>query len=203
MEEIMLERTGFLTHALLGIVLLGVPGAALAGNGSIAGKVTAEKAKYLENAVVYLDEVSGTHAPTSSAHMDQVGQVFTPFILPVVRGTTVQFLNNDNTEHNVNSPDGAAYDLGTKPKGESATHTFDTLGVYTQLCNIHPSMIAYVVVLQNPYFAITGADGTFQIADVPEGTYTIKIWHERREGDPASVTVVTGQAADVTIALHK
>ena len=85
-----------------------------------------------------------------------MGSGFIPFALPVVKGSTVTFLNNDNTGHNVYSPDHEKYNLGKWSKGQTRKRKFSRLGVYTQLCKMHPSMLAYVIVLQNPYFVVTG-----------------------------------------------
>jgi plastocyanin len=169
--------------------------------GDISGKLSAKRAKYAKNAVVYLEGASGKYsAPAKPVQMDQKNQTFIPFVLPVLVGTTVQFLNNDNTGHNVFSPDGEKYDLGNWGKGESRTYKFEKKGVYTQLCKMHPSMIAYVVVLDNPHFAVTGSDGSFVIKDVPAGEYTVKVWHERKKAAPSKVTVPA--SGDVQIELR-
>ena len=135
--------------------------------------------------------------------MDQRNQEFIPFVLPVVKGTTVEFLNNDNSGHNVFSPDGEKYDLGTWPKGEMRSYTFEKTGTYAQLCKMHASMLAFIVVLESPYFAVTSKDGAFQIDNVPPGTYTLKIWHERGDAEPASVTVRAGEMATLELEMGR
>jgi plastocyanin len=117
--------------------------------------------------------------PETSIAMDQKGKVFIPYILPVLVGTKVDFLNNDSFDHNVFSPDGEKYDLGTWGKGEVRSYQFKQPGVYTQLCSIHPEMVAYVVVLKAPYFAVADSDGKFKIVNVPVGTWKLKVWNER------------------------
>lgn len=172
--------------------------------GSISGTVTANKKFHLPNTVVYLERVPGKHgAPDEPAVMDQQKQKFLPHVLPVVRGTTVEFLNSDDMTHNVYSLDGDRYDLGTWSKGDSRTYTFAEEGVYTQLCKIHASMIAYVVVLQNPYFALTGEDGRFSINGVPAGEYRLAVWNERKRAKPIKVRVSAGKRTTVTISLGK
>ncbi len=178
-----------------------LPAAAWA-DATIEGKVTARKKKYLRNAVVYLEGIT-TPPPRRPAHMDQVNQQFTPRVLPVVRGQTVVFKNSDNTGHNVYTPDGERYDLGTWPKGQTRSYTFRRLGVYTQLCKLHPQMIAYVVVLPNRYFAVTDENGNFTIRGVPPGTYTLRVWHERRGAEPIQVQVRDGQPTRVEIPLTR
>lgn len=179
------------------IALIASPGAQA---GDISGKLTASRAKYAKNAVVYLEGAAGTFAPSAEpVAMDQKNQVFVPFVLPVLKGSTVKFLNSDNTGHNVFSPDGEEYDLGSWGKGESRDYTFKKAGAYTQLCKMHPSMIAYVVVLENPFFAVTGEDGSFEIKDVPAGEYTVKTWHERKKVAPAPVKVPESGTVEVAL----
>lgn len=168
----------------------------------ITGQVTGNR-RYLRDAVAYIENVPGRHtAPRRPVELDQRNHRFIPRVLPVVRGTVVRFLNNDNENHNVFSPDNGGYDLGNWPGGEYREHRFDRLGVYTQLCRLHPSMIGYILVLQNPYFARVQRDGSFRIAGVPPGTYTVKVWQERGEGF-ARVTVRRGQSAEVQVEMGR
>jgi plastocyanin len=131
-------------------------------------------------AVVYVDTASGTFAPPKDhAHIDQKGMTFTPYLLPILVGTTVDFQNSDKVNHNVFSPDNEGYNLGTWPKGESRSYTFKKAGVYAQLCSIHPEMEAFVIVLSNPYFAVADKDGKFTINDVPDGHYSLKVFAKK------------------------
>ncbi len=192
-----------LTQQLLGATLAAaiVAASPALAAGSISGKLTAKSAKFLKNAVVYIEKAPAGAAP-KTAQMDQKGQVFIPFVLPVVKGTTVEFLNNDDTGHNVFSPDGEKFDLGVFTKDQVRKYTLKTEGVYTLLCKMHPSMIAYIISLQNPFFAVTKDDGSFSIAEVPPGEYTLAVWHERKHADPVKVTVPASGAANVEIGLH-
>jgi plastocyanin len=168
--------------------------------GGIAGKVNAKAAKNKKNVVVFIEKAPYSGTP-KEAELDQKNQVFIPFVLPVVKGTTVKFLNSDATGHNVFSPDGEKFDLGVYNKDEVRNYTFKTEGVYTILCKMHNSMIAYVIALQNPYYAVTGEDGSFKIEGVPPGEYTIKVWSERKKADPVKVTVAEGGSATADIEL--
>lgn len=190
---------------ILAVVLGAVPSLARAqGGGSIAGEVTARSPKARVGVVIHLDNVSGSFRPPSKPEkMDQSHMTFVPHILAVQKGTTVVFHNSDAVSHNVFSPDGEKYNLGTWGKDQSTTHTFNTVGVYHQLCNVHPEMGAVILVLANPYFAVTGPDGKFQIANVPPGTYTLKTWSEKGGETSRQVTVAAGAPTNVHIDLAR
>ena len=174
----------------------------LAAGGSITGKVSATPEKYLKDTVVYVKQAPGETAPKTLS-MDQKGMEFRPHILVAAVGDTVKFLNNDGVDHNVYSPDGDAYNLGVFPKGQSRDKKFDKAGVYTQLCSIHPEMLAYVFVGQNRYAAAVEKDGSFKIEGVPPGTYTVAVWNPKLKADEASVTVEAGKAAKAEFALAR
>ena len=170
--------------------------------GEIEGSVDGNR-RYRRNAIAYLVKVPGNHAaPRRPVEMDQRNHKFVPSVLPVVQGATVRYLNNDNEAHNVFSPDGGGYDLGNWPGGEHRDHRFTRAGVYTQLCRLHPSMIGYVLVLQNPYFARVGRDGSFRIRNVPPGRYELKVWQERGEGT-GRVQVQANQTATVAVEMGR
>jgi plastocyanin len=180
----------------------------LTGAGSaITGTVKVTGAATSADVVVYVQEAPGTFPPGKPAEMDQLKMQFIPRVLPVVAGTAVKFLNSDPTPHNVFSPDNEKYNLGTWPKGQSKDYTFSkcakTPCVYTQLCRVHPEMEGYVVVLQNPYFAVTDKDGHYEIANVPPGSYTLAVWHTRTKAQPKPVTVEAGKPATVDFVLAR
>ncbi len=175
---------------------------ALAAGGTITGKVEATPPKYLEDTVVYLKEVSGTF-PKRTEKMDQKGMKFLPHVLTVTQGDTVDFLNHDNVAHNVYSPDNEGYNLGTFKQNETRSHTFDKEGAYTQLCSIHPEMLGYIFVGQNPYAAAVDAKGKFTIKDVPPGTYQLEAWNPKLKAPAKSVTVAAGQTVTENLALKR
>jgi len=172
--------------------------------GAIAGEVATRSPKQRAGIVVHLDKVAGTFRPPAKpAEMDQKGMKFVPHVLAILRGTTVRFVNSDAVRHNVFSPDGEKYNLGTWPQGESKTYAFKTAGVYRQLCNVHPEMGAAIVVLDNPYFAVTSDDGKFKIENVPPGTYTLRAWSEKLPEATRQVTVTAGGTASAHIEMGK
>jgi plastocyanin len=148
--------------------------------GDIKGKVHFKGTKSNEGVLVYIENVNGTFSPPGrKIIMDQKDLRFYPMLLPVLVGSTVTFLNNDNVMHNVFSPDKCpdSFNLGTWPKGQSKTHTFTKANCFIRiLCNVHPDMQAWIVVLQNPYFVKTDSLGGYEIKNVPEGKYKLKVW---------------------------
>lgn len=154
--------------------------------------------------VVYIDEIPGmTFTPSGRPEMDQRNKEFVPRVLPVLVGSTVNFLNNDGIKHNVMSPDNERYELGTVGGGEVLSYTFNNSGVYAQLCRVHSEMVGYIVVVKTPYFALTDPKGNFKIGDVPPGRYKLKVWGERLR--PAQlkkdfpVTVESGKGCRIEI----
>ena len=170
--------------------------------GDIEGKVSGMKGQ----SVVYVDAIAGKTfpAPKDQPVMDQKGLVFVPHIMAVQQGTTVQFLNSDTVQHNVfwtsiGSDKKAGHNLGTWPKGEKRSFTFDKAGAVPLLCNVHPEMAAYVVVSPTPYFAISDDNGNYKIKDVPDGNYTVVVWHEGAKNQSKPVAVSGNTKADFTV----
>jgi len=175
---------------------------AAAWAGDIEGKVTGMKG----HSVVYVDTIAGKTFPAPKDHpvMDQKGLVFVPHIMVVQQGTTVEFLNSDTVQHNVfwtaiGSDKKAGHNLGTWPKGEKRSFTFDKPGVVPLLCNVHPDMGAYIIVSPTPYFAETDDSGNYKIKDVADGSYTVTVWHEGAKSQSKPVNVSGGAKADFTV----
>lgn len=190
----------------IAVVVLAV---AAAQAGEIKGKVTATGMKSAKNIAVYVDAIPGKtfEAPAKHVTMDQKHLEFMPHVLVVLKGTTVDFLNSDATLHNVFWPDiggnkKLAHNLGTWPQGKSKSFTFNDLGAASLLCNVHPEMSGYLVVVPTPYFATTDANGDYVIKDVPAGKYTLKTWSE--EGKPTTQSVdVSGATTTANITVHR
>ena len=111
--------------------------------------------------------------------MDQSGQMFAPNILIARTGRPVRFTNSDPELHNINvkNSETKAQSFNVAiPTGESYSYTFEREGFYNVTCDIHPAMAAEIVVSSSPYVAVSDADGTFALSDVPEGIYNIKIY---------------------------
>lgn len=185
---------------------------AVAGTGKaneIKGKVSVQGIKSAENIAVYVDAIPEQRFPAPQEHVviDQRKMAFIPHVVVVHQGTTVDFLNSDSVGHNVYWPSISgnkklSHNLGTWPKGEKKPFQFNDLGVASLLCNVHPEMSGYVVVVPTPYFAVTDKDGNFEIKNIPAGKYTLKTWSE--DGKPTTQAVdVSGATATVELTVKK
>ena len=175
---------------------------ARAEGGTVSGTVDVQPAKYLEETVVYLKSVPGTYKPREH-EMDQKGMKFVPHILLVTQGDTVKFLNHDNVGHNVYSPDNEGYNLGTFKQNEVRTQTFAKAGLYSQLCSIHPEMLGYVFVGQNPYAAVVDKKGKYVIKNVPPGSYQLAVWNSKLKGPEKAVTVAAGKTVEENLTVKR
>ena len=180
----------------------------LALAGGITGKVAAKGVKNSGDAIIYIDKIAGKTFPAPKEHsrMDQRKLMFVPHVLPILAGTTVDFMNSDDVLHNVFSPDKCCdkFNLGSWPKGQIKSYTFKDPGcVATLLCNVHPEMEGYIVVVETPYFSVSAPDGSYDIKDVPPGKYTLKIWHQKLKGQEVSVVVPEKGNATVDFEIHK
>ena len=196
--------------AVLGAMLFaGLFLASFAWAGEVKGKVSVQGLRSAGDIAVYVDAVAGKKfdAPAQHVLIDQNKMKFVPHVTVVLQGTTADFLNSDPVGHNVYWPSISgnkklAHNLGTWPKGDKKSFQFNDLGVASLLCNVHPEMSGYVVVVATPYFAVTDKDGNFVIKDVPAGHYTFKTWSE--DGKPTAQEVeVAASGATVEITVKK
>jgi plastocyanin len=175
----------------------------------IKGKVNVQGIKSADNIAVYVDAIPDKKfdAPAEHIVIDQRKMTFVPHVAVVQQGTTVDFLNSDPVGHNVYWPSISgnkklAHNLGTWPQGQKKPFQFNDLGVASLLCNVHPEMSGYVVVVPTPYFAVTDKEGNFEIKNIPAGKYTLKTWSE--EGKPTTQAVdVSGATASVELTVKK
>jgi plastocyanin len=135
-------------------------------------------------AVVFIDGISGTFSPSQEKpKLEQKNRQFAPLALAVLKGTTVEFPNRDPEHHNVFSRSSAReFDLGRYGQDQSEEVTFDKAGIVRLRCEVHSHMHAVIVVLENPFFAVTDGEGNFTIPKVPPGKYRIYAFHEDYEG---------------------
>ncbi|MBI3939225.1 MAG: hypothetical protein HY315_00185 [Acidobacteria bacterium] len=167
------------------------PMATAKGVGTIKGILKSPYARVAEG-VVFVENVEGKlPPPRQNPVMDQKNKIFTPHLLPVLVGSTVDFPNTDDVRHSVYSRDGSAtsFNLGQYDAGIVKHVMFDKIGVTHLACNIHTEMSAYVIASQNPYFALTDRQGNFEIRNVPAGRRKLSLFHEKLEPTTVEVTV--------------
>lgn len=185
------------------VLIAVIAGFSLAADAAtISGKVSGVAGQ----SVVYVEAIAGKTFPAPAQHpvVDQKSLVFQPHVTVVQAGTTVEFLNSDSVAHNVfwTSIGGnkkLGHNLGTWPKGEKRSFKFDTPGAVPVLCNVHPEMSAYIVIVPTPYFATSDQTGNYKIEDVPDGSYTVTAWHEGAKNQSKPVAASGDTKADFTL----
>jgi plastocyanin len=156
-------------------------------------------------AFVYLvGSIPGSGASDAEPTMAQRDTMFLPSVVAVRAGGGVRFPNGDPFFHNVFSYSSAQrFDLGRYPQGESKTVTFSEAGIVEIFCEVHEFMRGAIVVTENPFHAVVGADGTFRITGVPEGTHTVAFWHPDHRPLERRVTVGPGGPTRVEVELGR
>lgn len=150
------------------------PATAASAKGTLSGSITSTPAAAAKSAVVYLEGVS--EDKTVNGTMDNRQMAFIPHVLVVTAGAKITFTNSDPFPHNVFSPDNEKWDLGMIAAHGVRVRRFDKPGVYTVLCNVHPNMKAYILVVPSCYFAKADKNGAYTIHDVPAGKYKLVVW---------------------------
>lgn len=153
--------------------------------GSLTVTVLRRDGKPLPGAVVMAHSLDGAAKPSApvSAVMDQMNQMFTPDLLVIPVGSTVEFPNSDKTRHEVYSFSPAhPFQLPLYNGKPYPPEHFDKPGLVTLGCNIHDFMIAYIVVTDAAFYGRTNASGIWSASGVPVGRYRIEIWHPRLPG---------------------
>src|SRR5689334_22027573 len=157
----------------------------------------------IRNVVVYLKNVAfkGT-LPVSRQEIRQEAESFSPRVVAITRGSTVDFPNGDPFFHDVFSLSrSGTFDLGSYPKGQVKSHQFRQAGLVKVYCHIHSHMSASIMVFDHSLFTIPRADGSFTIDDVPTGTYQVSAWHERIGENSQPVKIEAGKASEVRFSL--
>ena len=162
----------------------------------------------LANVLVYVaDNLPGGPYPLAEPPLiDQQGCRYTPHVAGIMVGQELEVLNSDELLHNVHSLSEVNRPFNRAMPGaiKRATFSFtDEEPAFRIKCDVHPWMSTYLAVFNHPYFAVTGADGSFEIPGLPAGTYTIEAWHERLGTQRSAVTLLDGLTGmvDLTFAL--
>jgi plastocyanin len=155
----------------------------------------------LRNVIVSLKDAppSDASADAPAVTLDQVECVYTPHVVALQVGQRLRVKSSDNTMHNVHllTRTNQPVNFGMVQPGTKDL-TFKAAEIMKAKCDVHPWMLAYVAAFEHPFFAVTREAGTFEIQDVPAGTYTLVAWHERFGELQQTVTVSDDRPAKVT-----
>lgn len=170
--------------------------------------VSGHHAKHVDasGVVIWLEALPG-EAPLPQptpirAQMLQKNKTFLPHVLAVPAGSVIDFPNDDPIFHNAFSNyNGQIFDIGLYPPGSSRSVKFRRVGVVRVFCNIHSFMSAVIVVLPSPYYAESNEDGSFEVTNVPKGTYRMEVYYEKATEQTLSAlartVTVTGATEDI------
>ena len=164
-----------------------------AGAASLNVTVIDKNNALLDDAVIYAVPVSAIVAPPKRGGIvDQVNKEFQPYVTAVQTGTAVSFPNKDNIRHHVYSFSPAkTFELRLYSGSPSKPVVFDKPGAVVLGCNIHDWMLAYVYVVDTPYFATT-TKGSARIDGIPAGEYELRAWQPQLRGAPPSQRLTVG-----------
>ncbi len=159
----------------------------------------------LKNVFVYVKtglEGKKFDAPKEAVKFDQHGCQYNPKVFGIQTNQPLEIMNSDDTLHNVHALPTASqsFNLGMPIKGMKLKKSFAKPEVMVKIkCEVHPWMSAYAGVLDHPFFAVSGDDGSFTIKGLPAGKYTIEAWHEKYGTQTQEITVADqDQTADFT-----
>jgi plastocyanin len=148
----------------------------------------------LQNVIVFVSEGLGDRtfdAPTEPVVVEQKGCMYMPHVLAVRANQTLHLVNDDSTSHNIHPTpaNNREWNKAELP-GSTMDETFSRPEIAIPVkCNIHPWMRGYIAVFKHPYFAVTGKNGSFDLSNLPPGTYMIEAWHEKLGTATQKITI--------------
>lgn len=162
----------------------------------------------LANVVVYVSDGLTSHnvqPPAQPAVLEQKGCQYKPHVLALQAGQKLDVVNSDETTHNIHpTPENNREWNMTQPHGMPLEQTFAREEIAVPVkCNIHPWMKGYIAVFKHPYFAVTDKTGSFELKDLPPGSYTITAWQEKLGSQSQKVTVSAGGTTTVDFAFKQ
>lgn len=158
------------------------PPGTIAGDVVVLPRKAGREPEILGNAFVRVTggPIPASTAPSEPVQLDQVSHEFVPHVFGIRVGQPLRITSQDSSLHNVNAqPFANAPFNHSQFGGEERVHRFTAVEVPILLqCNVHPHMRSWACVVDNPYFAVSGADGAFEIRGLPPGEYAVEAWHE-------------------------
>ncbi len=157
----------------------------------------------LANVFVYIKSgLEGDFPPPSEPVMlDQNGCLYLPHVMGIQVGQTLIVRNSDETLHNIHAmpKNNKEFNIGQPIQGLETENVFDNVEIMVPFkCDVHKWMNSYAGVVDHPYFAVTGTDGSFSIQNVPPGDYVVEVWHERMGTQEMNITVGEKETADAS-----
>ena len=162
----------------------------------------------VKGVLVYVKEgATGQYAaPAEAVEMDQKGCMFVPHAVALMAGQKINFRNSDAVLHNVRSASkvNRPFNIAQPIQGMTTTKMFSQPEIGIQMrCDVHFWMKGYIHVLANPFFAVTGDDGSFTIKDLPAGNYTLEVLHETLGAQTQSLALSEGESKEANFSLKK
>ena len=157
----------------------------------------------LQNVVVFIADglsAQSMEPPSQPVAIEQKGCTYQPHVVAMQADQRLEIVNDDPTSHNIHPAPTVNREWNkAEPPGTKAEETFSREEIAIPVkCNIHPWMHAYVAVFKHPYFAVTGKNGSFDLRNLPPGTYTIKAWHEKLGTSTQKITVSANENKEIT-----
>jgi plastocyanin len=153
----------------------------------------------IANAVVFISDITkGAKVEKKNIVLDQKTCTYAPHVQATTIGSSMQVLNSDDVLHNVHAyadagKGSSVFNLALPLKGQKKDQALRKVGITSFKCDAgHTWMSAFVHVFDNPYFAVTAADGSFSIGNIPAGTYTLTVWHEKLGTNTQKIEVTAG-----------